>query len=575
MDYLQNPVLLSLLPYFAVELSSAMRVALLGLAAGFHPRELSVLPGLKQAKRLRVTLSELENKGRIVRTDAGYLCVPASPLHKTEVLDLLKRHSKLRRTLDMLEEPLTRLRARGLGKVGAELEPEERGALLAALQDAEVRVAADRSFRKRARAPLLQFVSRRVPREHSRLTPEGPRPPRAPAGLLARSQRLMPENEERLSRLYNALVPYGESALDHWWRILQAYVARGLRGQELWDAWRTRLESYILRRRFPLSSGVRLQGVDARELKARYPVPEEGYGYWVDEELDLWRRFRGRFEPALGYLFTRTLWTQSHETVPAILRMQHGGAHASLVSEEQYEDCLFRAAEACSGLSDLVLEHLRRGLRTAAVRAARANAEREALELAVRAALAKAAKLAADNRNVVTEKDEADRSWAVNFLIAVARRGTAKALSTAEFKALLEKAGSAGARGGRRFRWPKLAEQVRRELDASFHHSPVIIGPREPFPSEAVWERVRFYASEIMASGVTINEREAALQGLCDYVEHRGCIDIVYEDGTVERQSIRDAIAMAGSDGMAYAFVSSMVQRVRRMAYRPQCRRAA
>lgn len=309
MDYLQTPLLLSLLPYFAVELSSPLRVALLGLAAGFQPRELWVLPGLAQAKRLRVTLRELEDMGRITRTGAGYTCVPASPLFTTDVLDLVKRHSKLRRTLDMLADPSTRLLARGLSSLDAKLEPEERGALLAAIHDAEVRVAADRSFRKRARAPLLQFVARRVPREHSRLTPEGPRPPRAPAGLLERSQRLMPENEERLSPLYNALVPYGESALDHWWRILQAYVDRGLCGQELWDAWRTRLESYILRRRFPLSSGVRLQGVDARELKARYPVPDEGYGCWVDEELDLWRGFRGRFEPAMGYLFTRVLWT--------------------------------------------------------------------------------------------------------------------------------------------------------------------------------------------------------------------------------------------------------------------------
>src|SRR5690606_26765127 len=139
-------------------------------------------------------------------------------------------------------EPLTRLLARGLSSLGAELEPAERGALLAAFQDAEVRVAADKAFRKCARGPLLQFVGRRVPREHSRLTPEGRRPPRAPAGLLARSQRLMPGNDERLSRLYNALVPYGESALDHWWRILQAYADRGLRGQELWDACRARLE---------------------------------------------------------------------------------------------------------------------------------------------------------------------------------------------------------------------------------------------------------------------------------------------------------------------------------------------
>lgn len=564
MDYLQNRLLLSLLPYFAVDLPSALRIALLGLAAGFHPCELRVLPGLGQAKRRRLTLRALEDMGRIVREGASYVCVPASPLFETEVRDLLKRHSKLRRALDILADPLARLKARCLGTIAGDLEPEERATLLSALEEAEAARRADELVRKRARCSILHNVARRVPGEVSRPTPEGPRPPRAPAGLLARSQRLMPDYGEPLARLYNALVPYGEEVVDHWWRILQACVDRGLTGEVLWDAWRTRLESYRLRRRIPLSNGVRLIGIEPARIKACFPVPNEGYGFWVEQELSLWRRFRARFEPALGYFFTRALWVQAHEAVPDMLRQQHGGARASLVSEEHYEDCLFRAGEACSGLSDKVLEDLRKGFRrTAAVRAARANCEREVTALAIRAALQKAARLAADERVPATEEDKKDRDWAISFLRAVAKRTSAGALAKKDFEALLTKAASAGKRGGRRFRRPKLAEQVRRELDSSFELEPVIIGPRERFPIERVVARVLSFANEIASANATDEERTNALQGLCDYVEHRDCIDIVYDDGTAERRSIRDAVTVVTNEERADELVSKLVASIR------------
>lgn len=576
MAYLNHPLVRKLLPFFGVELPSALRVALLGLAAGFAPRELSTLPGLVQPKRLRAALRGLEDMGRIIPTGAGYVCTPASPRFERDIENLMKRHAKLRRTLDMLADPMVRLEARALADVGSLLLPDERVTLLAGLQAADAMAAEDIAFRKRCRTPLLHFVARRVPAEQSRATPAGPRPPRAPGGLLARSQRLMPEHAERLERLYNALVPFGDAPLDHWWRILQACVDRGFSGELLWHEWRQRLEAYILRRRIPLSNGVRLIGVDARRLKATYPVPEEGYGIWVDHELELWRRFRSRFDAALGYLHTRALWTQAHEVVPDLLLRQHGGAHAAIVSEEQYEDCLFRAAEACSGLSDKVVDDLRAGgRRTAAVRCARSNAERDTLEMEIRAALKKAATLAADGRAMTSAKAEADRAWAADFLTAVARRATDAALDTAAFRALLEKAPGAGARGGLRLRRRQLSEQVRRELDSSFQLRPITIGPRESFPVRSVRARLRTVTNTILTAAVSDAERQAAICGLCDYVEHRDCIQIVYQDGTVECRSIRDSMALVGNDRAADRFTSKLLRRIRQAAGPTAIREAA
>jgi hypothetical protein len=259
-----------------------------------------------------------------------------------------------------------------------------------------------------------------------------------------------------------------------------------------------------------------------------------------------------------------------------MLRQQHDGARPSLVSEEHYQDCLFRAAEACSGLSAKVLADLRRGFRrTAAVRAARANAEREVTALAIRAAVAKAARLAADGRAMVTDRDVKGREWAVAVLRAVAMRGTEIALSSDEFMALLKLGDGFSPQGGLRVRRRKLSEQVRRDLDSTFQLAPVIIGPREQFPLRRVWARVRDLAHGIMSADVSDEERKSALQGLCDYVEHRDCIDIVYDDGTVERRRISDAVALVGNDVMAHSLVSSMLRRVRRTAHRPEVSRAA
>ena len=114
-----------------------------------------------------------------------------------------------------------------------------------------------------------------------------------------------------------------------------------------------------------------------------------------------------------------------------------------------------------------------------------------------------------------------------------------------------------------RFRRPKLAEQVRRELDSSFELEPVIIGPRERFPIERVVARVRSFANEIATANATEEERTNALQGLCDYVEHRDCIDIVYDDGTAERRSIRDAVTVVTNEERADELVSKLVASIR------------
>lgn len=576
MDYLQNPLLLTLLPYLAIELSSAMRVALLGLAAGFHPSELHVLPGLGQPKRLRQALKGLEAIGRIVRSGGGYTCVPAAPPLERDVMNLLKRHSKLRRALDMIADPLTRLNAWRLGSLADELCSEARAALAGALGEAAALRASDALQRRRSRRSVLSFVARRVSSEQSRATPLGPRPPRAPHGLLERSQHLLPEYSDTLTRLYTALVPYGDDVLDHWWRILEVHADCGLTGAALWQAWRLRIESYVLRRRIPLSSGLRLHDMEANRLKALYPVPDVGYGLWVEAELALWRRFRTHFAPAMGYLQVRALWAQAHETVPAMLRAEHPGATASAVMEDHYDDCLFRAAEACSGLGDRVLDHLRRGLhRTAAVRAARANADREASACVQRAALLKAARIAADGRTAVTDRDQAEREWALNLLRAVAFRETPNGPSAEVLSALVDEAARVGRRGGRRFRQPRLMEVVRRELEHDLQLRPVVVGPRERVPLERVWDRVRRVREKILAAQVSAEERRAALHGLCDYVQHRDCIILVNDDGTAVARSIRDVLTFASSEPEALALVATLVARIRHDPSRALARKAA
>lgn len=576
MEYLQNPLLLTLLPYLVTELPSAMRVAMLGLAAGFHSRELHVLPGLAQPKRLRQALKGLEAAGRIVRCGEGYTCTPASPPRERDVLNLLKRHSKLCRALDMIADPFTRLNAWHLGSLAEELCPDARAALVGALGEAAALRASDALHRRRPRRSVLSFVVRRVSAEQFRATPLGPRPHRAPHGLLERSQKLLPEYSDKLTRLYNALVPYGDDVLDHWWRILEAHADRGLTGAALWQAWRLRIESYVLRRRIPLSRGLRLRDTEANRLKALYPVPDVGYGWWVDTELALWRRFHAHFAPAMGYLQVRALWAQAHETVPAILRTEHRGATASAAMEDHYDDCLFRAAEACSGLGDRVLDHLRRGLhRTAAIRAARANAVREASACAQRAALLKAARIAADGRAIVTDRDQAEREWALNLLRAVAFRETPNAPSTEVLSALVDEAARVGSRGGRRFRQPRLMEVVRRELDHDLQLRPIIVGPREPVPLKRIWERVRRVRTKILAAQVSADERRAALQGLCDYVQHRDCIILVNDDGTAVARSIRDVLTFASSEPEALALVATLVARIRHDPSRALARKAA
>ncbi|MHB1170156.1 MAG: hypothetical protein ACYC28_12830 [Longimicrobiales bacterium] len=558
--WLQNPAFLALLPYLAADLPSALRIALLGLAAGLRPKELSVLPGLVQAKRLRQTLHALVSAGRVVEVEGRLECIAVAQVDEHAVRGLLKTQTKLQRALELLTDPMVRLKARGLGELAARLNTTLGEALLAEIENAEAALPADRQLRRRARRSLLSFVARRVDSNQYRVTANGPAPPYAPGDILDRSRKLMPERSAELKALYNALAPHGELVLAHWWRILQVFADEGRQGEDLWKVWRVRLESYRLRVRLPLSDATRLHGYDAQVLKGRFPVPDVGYGPWVDHELALWGRFRTHFSRALGPM-VRDLWIAAHEAVPQLLQQEHAGATPSLVSPEHYEDVLFRAADALSGLSGAALAALHSSRGSAVLRAARANARREWNGITERAAILKAVRLARGVAKLTPEETDR-RAWAFDLLEVIARRAAGETYDRKRLADLIDQAVPGGGRGGRRIRRRTLGERVVRELHSGLYLRPVHVGPGDAFPLREVWQRIRMARRTIESAAASAAEKSAALEQLREYVQHRALVTLVYADGVPHRITIVEALSFVSGPERAARIAAAMHRRL-------------
>ncbi len=563
MQDLRNQRLDQLLAYIDLSLPSAARHALLGVAAGFSRAQLRALPGLGNATRLHQVLETLVQTGRVRLQDDRYEAGAGMPPTLGALERELKRSKKFRHALELLLDPAGGLRARGLGRLADALGPERSEALERVLREADARLADDCAVRRRLRRSVVAFAERNVPPDLVQVTPEGIRPRPAPPDVIERSiqvltadmpQPIRDERRRELEYLYDTLLPYGEAVLAHWWRILEALVARGVTGASLWSEWRLRLESYRLRRRIPLPGPLRIPDLDARLLRATHPVPDYGYGPWVDEELELWQRFRRLFGPALGP-YTRDLWVRAHEAMDEELCREYAGAAPATVGPAHYEEVLFQVAERLSGLGPAIVSDLRVRRRTPRIRAARAIAERKWTAMREHAALRKAMSLLADDRLGDCPLPPADRwsprAWAFRLAWMLAGQKLGEAVNASELAELIERAPGMPGKGGRRRRRPTLAERALRTLHNRFDVAPVHLVPGRPFPLADVIERLQPVLSLIRGRGADGSEERArAVREVRDALLHRTLIHVIYAGGTYERRTLVEAARLSGEPGV-------------------------
>lgn len=257
----------------------------------------------------------------------------------------------------------------------------------------------------------------------------------------------------------------------------------------------------------------------------------------------------------------RDLWIAAHEAVPPLLQQEHAGATPSLVSREHYEDVLFRAAEAVSGLSEAALAALHSSRGSAVLRAARANAWREWNGLTERAAILKAVRLARGAAEVAPEGN-ARRAWAFELLEVMARRAAGETYDSKRFAQLVAQAGPGGGRGGRRVRRPRLGERAVRELHSGLYLRPVHVSSGDSFPLRKVWKHIRSARRTIETAAATPSERSAALEQLREYVQHRAHVTLVYADGVPHRITIIEALSFVSGPERATATAAAMQRRL-------------
>lgn len=550
--YVRSPRLHPLLSFIDLTLPSAQRTALIAIAAGFSRAELSALPGLKNRARLNATLAKLVSAGRLRLTSTGYEAVPSAPPSEQHLLRAIKSQRKLRRIIEVVLDPAARLRARALTHVAESLGPVLSETLAHELSNAEAMLGADQAVRRRRRCFILAFVERNVINDDAVLTSAGLRPFAAPSDILKLTIDAMPSSrEQEIVKLYHAVQTFGEEVLALWWSILTGLQAQGYRSDALWQNWRYRLEAYLLRRRLSLSDATRLQGIHPQELKFTYPVPDCGYGPWVEHELLLWRRFNQLFRPAMGP-YTHDLWIRAHGAMSEELRREYPGSDSRLVGREHYDDVLFRVAKTLSGLSTRVLHDLSRGVRSRQVRKAYARAQREWVAMHERAALLKAARHARDgNPSDLRMNGTGGRSWACNLLRIAAQRAAGIPVDGAEFANLVHAARFIGNRGGSRLRQARLSEYVLRTLNMHFRSSPIHIAPGEKFPLERIRSGIQAALASIDEAHVHMEERLRAIRSLAEYVERRACIEVIYADGVSETRTIDEAAQFTGNAGGA------------------------
>jgi hypothetical protein len=569
--FLADPRTKELLPFLDPALPSAQRIALLGIAQGYSVQQLHHLPGLKNPTYLRAALDALVARGRVVRHSTGLIASSGAAPDPVHVARLLGQ-KKFTAAIELLADPAGGLYARGLSGMAVALGPVLGAALEEEVRRVDAVASADAEFWRRNRLSRLHYAERNVPRDRSRRTPDGPRPLPPPPDFLDRTVHQLTyglppavrdERERVIRGLYRAVVGLGSTVFPHWWAILTGLERHRLGPDALWAAWRGRMESYLLRRRKILGPALRYREEEPYVLRVRYPVPECGYGPWVDHELALWRRFLRRYSPALGPL-TKDLWLRTHEEITLQLRQEYPGVEPGMVSRRLYEERITLVADRLSGLSHGVLDDLARGRRSAAVKGVRGRYEREAgarLErLAIRravrslvAAQANGGRRSSDRLRAVLHTvdltDTSPENWAVHLLDTIARRQPGEQLSDKELTILLKQAKSKG-RGGMRFRHRTVAEQVVEELHDLFEADPVVVGPGERFPLEKVQSHVRRCA-EVSRLAVSNDDQRDAHEALLNYLLNCVCIDVVVSLGTSQRSTIADACRLVGRPFMA------------------------
>lgn len=539
--YTENERLQPILRHLDPELPDIQRMTLLAVAAGLSPSQFHVLPGLVNPSRTKVALRELADAGRVRRHRRNGWKVVAAPFAgEPAVARCIKRSKKIRRALDILADPGTGLRARGLEKLGTVLGPTLAAALDVVLRRVDNAMDWDKQVRRRRRLSVLTFVERRLPRDYAATIGRFGGPPAAPEDLLEITLRRLTEGaraevrdarRDEIIKLYRILSGR-EEALAHWWQVLSARWSTGDRRDALWQEWRRRLESYLLRRRICVQAQLRVKGISPRRLKAMYPVPDCGYGAWVDEELELYRSFQRRYRAALGP-FAHDLWIRSHEGVAVRLRQDYTGARPHMVTEDHYSTLLFDAADRLSTLDGQVLNDMASRRTSGEVRRLRGRAEEEWQEMPLRLAIAKAAKEAAN-----PERSAKQVAWAVELLRIAAERELGLEVNEERLKELLGQSKKVG-RGGNRVRPLELGVTVVRKLVLDLEVRPATLAPKGEFPISAIRAPVEDALRRVLdQKNVSPEERRAAVALIETFVRRRARMKVKYSCGREERKTV-------------------------------------
>ena len=370
--------------YLRPDLQPREQTALWGIASGLARRQhLGYLPGLANRGLLRDAIDTLLSKGYIRRDARGDLHVEpmdATPLPECETRKRLAG-KKVQRTLEFLVHPKRDLIVRGLAGVAELLDEAEVTELARMLRSLDHHALADQECSRRMKQSRLVWVLRRVPREL--LDAEGLHPRPAVADLEGYLLDLLtrdgtPQQRDAVAAslrdLYPAVHDRGEVALAHWQRIAEAVPEEVADITKRWRRMAELLASY-LSRHWKLPNQLEGYVLDRKDTQKRNPVPECGYGPWVEAEIDLLWRFRARFGPAVGPLL-HALWAAAHQAMEEIVRTRR--EPGMRMGEDEYERRLFQEAERIANLGEPVVQALRAGRdEDPAVRVCRRNFERK------------------------------------------------------------------------------------------------------------------------------------------------------------------------------------------------------
>lgn len=344
-----------LLLLLSKEISHGEQAALLGIAAGLSTEsELEILPGMAAVDARRAAIQSLLARGWVEEV-AGRLVLRISDLRPTkETLRAVSRRKKIWAILAFLSgsKLYYKLAARGYTGMTTVLSEVEQACLLNMLEWVERQTKQDRRRTRRLRTARLAFVLRRVPLEY--LDPRLPaRPRRAPHDVRERMLSIFLRGcgnpaeraslNDRVDLLYEHLFVYGEEELAHGWRIVQAIGERDLGPAQRWDQACLRIAARTVRRGLPdiLAS---YRAHEPRQLVTMYPVPDCGYGPWVEDELALYGRFSRRYAGATGQRAVRSLWVRAHR-IARVSMADDDRLTTDPAWEAEYQRRLYEAAD--------------------------------------------------------------------------------------------------------------------------------------------------------------------------------------------------------------------------------------